>query len=75
MGKHIIFSVVLNVLIISSALVGIYAYKLDNYFVPLLCVASFSLSLYYKFKHIKTVREEMKIRAEENIKKKSKKNK
>jgi hypothetical protein len=75
MGKHIIFSVVLNVLIISSVVVGIYGFKMDNYFIPILCAASFGLSVNYKLKHIKTVRTEMQLKAEENLKQKFKKKK
>jgi hypothetical protein len=71
MVKHIIFSVLLNVLIIASLIVGIYGFKMDNYFIPILCAASFGLSLHYKLKHIKIVRAEMQLKAEKNIKLKS----
>ncbi len=75
MGKHIIFSVLLNVLIIASVVIGIYGFKLGNYFIPILCAASFGLSLHYKLKHIKIVKTEMQLKAEENVKLKSKKKK
>nr|WP_294898683.1 DUF6358 family protein [uncultured Pedobacter sp.] len=74
MGKHIIFSVILNVLIIGSAAVGYYGYKAGNYyFIPLLCAAAFGLSIYYKIKHTKFVQQEMKKKAEANVNKKSNK--
>ncbi len=44
---------------------------MDNYFIPILCAASFGLSLHYKLKHIKVVRAEMQLKAEKNIKLKS----
>ena len=72
MGKHIIFSVILNVLIIASVAIGYYGFKLGNYFIPILCAAAFGLSVFYKIKHTKVVREEMKLKAEENLKAKSK---
>jgi uncharacterized membrane protein len=72
MGKHILFSVILNILIIGSAAMGYYGYKAGNYyFIPLLCAAAFGLSVYYKIKHIKFVREEMKRKAEANLKAKA----
>ncbi|MBD3747908.1 MAG: hypothetical protein IE931_00280 [Sphingobacteriales bacterium] len=73
MGKHIIFSVLLNVLLIGTAIVGIYAYKNYNLFVMILCASAFGLSVYYKIKHTQVVRQEMKQKAEENVKKKTKK--
>lgn len=75
MGKHIAFSVILNVLIIGSIAVGYYGFKMDNYFIPILCAAAFGLSVFYKIKHTKIVREEMKQKAEENVKQKGKKKK
>lgn len=74
MGKHILFSVILNILIIGSVAVGYYGYKAGNYyFIPLLCAAAFGLSVYYKIKHTRFVREEMKRKAEANLVAKSKK--
>lgn len=73
MVKHIIFSVVLNVLIIASLIIGIYGFKIDNYFIPIVCAASFGLSLHYKLKHVKVVRIEMQLKAEKNLKLKSNK--
>ncbi len=73
MIKHIVFSVILNVLIIASVAIGYYGYKAGNfYFIPLLCATAFCLSVYYKFKHIKFVREEMSKKAEANLVDKSK---
>ncbi|HEX7365735.1 MAG TPA: DUF6358 family protein [Pelobium sp.] len=74
MVKHVIFSVILNILIIASVAIGYYGYKAGNYyFIPLLCAAAFGLSVYYKIKHIKFVREEMRKKAEANVLAKSKK--
>ena len=75
MGKHIIFSVILNVLIIGSAVIGYYGFKAGNYFIPILCAAAFGLTIYYKIKHTKLVREDMRLKAEQNVKAKSKKKK
>lgn len=77
MLKHIIFSVILNVLLIASVAIGYYGYKAGNYyFIPLLCAAAFGLTVYYKIKHTKFVRDEMKKKAEANLVVKSnKKNK
>lgn len=75
MLKHVLFSVILNVLIISSVAVGYYGYTKGNYFIPILCAAAFGLSIFYKIKHTKLVREEMKVKAMENVKAKSKKKK
>lgn len=73
MGKHIAFSVILNVLIIGSIAVGYYGFMMGNYFIPILCAAAFGLSVFYKIKHTKIVREEMKQKAEERVKQKGKK--
>jgi hypothetical protein len=67
-GKHIAFSVILNMLILASAMIGYYFFKLDNYLIPIVCLASFGLSIYYKLKHIKIVRAEMQQKAEEIVK-------
>lgn len=59
--------------LIASVAVGYYGYKAGNYyFIPLLCAAAFGLTVYYKFKHIKFVREEMKKKAEANLMARSK---
>jgi hypothetical protein len=75
MGKHIIFSVILNILIIASVIIGIYGFKMGNYFIPILCAAAFGLTVFYKFKHIKVVRSEMQIKANEKMRERSKKKK
>lgn len=68
MIKHIAFSVILNVFLIASVAVGYYGYQAGNYyFIPLLCAAAFVLTAYYKIKHTKFVREEMKKQAEANV--------
>ena len=72
MGKHIAFSVILNVLIFASVMIGYYFFKLDNYLIPIVCLASFGLSVFYKLKHIKIVRTEMQQKAEKLVKQKSK---
>ena len=72
MGKHIAFSVILNILIFASVMIGYYFFKLGNYLVPIVCLASFGLSVYYKLKHIKIVRVEMQQKAETQVKTKSK---
>ena len=73
MVKHIIFSTILNILLIASIIVGFYGYKADNKFIPIVCIAAFGLTLFYKIKHTKTVREEMKQIAQDKIKQKVKK--
>ncbi len=61
-------------MIIASVAIGYYGYKAGNYyFIPLVCAAAFGLSVYYKIKHIKFVREEMRQKAEDNLKASSKK--
>ncbi len=58
---------------IASVAVGYYGYKAGNYyFIPLVCAAAFGLTVYYKIKHTKFVREEMRKKAEFNLKAKSK---
>ncbi|ADY53466.1 hypothetical protein Pedsa_2927 [Pseudopedobacter saltans DSM 12145] len=71
MGKKVAFNVILNLLIIFSVIVGVKAYQLGNYFVPILCAASFSMCLYYKLKLMKDVRKEMKEKADSNLKNKN----
>ena len=75
MGKHIIFSVILNILIIASLIIGIYGFKMGNYFITILCTAAFGLTIFYKFKHIKVVRGEMQIKASEKMRERAKKKK
>jgi hypothetical protein len=72
MIKHIIFSTILNVLLIASILICFYGYKAGNNFIPLVCLAAFGLTLYYKIKHTKTVRQAMKEIAQNKISKKNK---
>lgn len=71
MGKKVAYNVILNLLIIFSVIAGVKAYQLGNYFVPILCVASFGLSLFFKLKLMKDVRKEMKEKAAANLKNKS----
>ncbi|MBC7653436.1 MAG: hypothetical protein H7098_03060 [Oligoflexus sp.] len=75
MGKHIIFSVILNILLIVSAVVGYYGFKLDNYFIVILCAAAFGLTVFYKIKHTKIVQQEMKQKAEMKVMQKNKRKK
>ncbi len=74
MGKKILFNVLLNVLLIACVIVGGDAYRKGNYFLPLVCAAAFCLTIFYKIKLSKQIRNEMKARAEENISTKSSKN-
>ena len=73
MVKHIIFSTILNVLLIASVIIGFYGYKAGNNFIPIVCMAAFGLTIYYKIKHTKTVREAMKQIAQDKVKQKVKK--
>jgi flagellar biosynthesis component FlhA len=73
MVKHIIFSTILNVLLIASIIIGFYGYKAGNNFIPIVCMAAFGLTLFYKIKHTKTVRQEMKQIAQNKVKQKVKK--
>ncbi|MFC5285317.1 DUF6358 family protein [Pedobacter alpinus] len=75
MVKHIVFSTILNVLIIASVAIGYWGFNLGNLFIPILCAAAFGLSVFYKWKHLKVVREEMKLKAEQNLKAKGNKKK
>ncbi|WP_304065380.1 DUF6358 family protein [Pedobacter glucosidilyticus] len=71
MFKKVLFNVILNLIIICSAIGAVMAFKAGNYFLPLLLIAAFGLSLYYKIKLMKQVREEMKLKAEEKLKNKN----
>ncbi len=62
-------------MILASVIVGYYGFKDGNYFIPILCASAFGLSVFYKIKHTKSVREEMKQKAELNVKQKNKKKK
>lgn len=73
MFKKIIFNVLLNLIIISSVMVGYSFYKAGNNLMPIVCAAAFGLTVYYKIKLSKQVRQEMKLRAEQNIKRNSNK--
>jgi len=75
MGRHIAFSVILNIMLITAVIVGYYGFNSGNHFIPILCAAAFGLTVFYKIKHTKIVREEMKQKAEENVKQKGKKKK
>ena len=72
MVKQVIFNTILNILIISSLLIGIYGYQNGNYFILILCAAAFGLTLFYKIKYIKQVREEMRLKANTPLKQKPK---
>ena len=63
MVKQVIFNTILNILIIASLLIGIYGYQNGNYFILILCASAFGLTMFYKIKYIKQVREEMRLKA------------
>lgn len=71
MLKKIIFNVLLNLIIIGSVIVGSMFYKEGNYLVPIACAAAFCLTVYYKIKLSKQIRQEMRLKAEQSIKSKS----
>ncbi|MBK0384286.1 hypothetical protein I5M32_15060 [Pedobacter sp. SD-b] len=73
MGKHIVFSVILNILLIASVIIGYYGVKHHNYFIVILCAAAFGLTLFYKIKHTKSVQTELKKMAENKVQQKNKK--
>mgnify|MGYP003576528363 CR=1 FL=1 len=75
MVKKVIFNVLLNVLLIACVVLGSMGYKAGNYFVPILCAAAFGLTLFYKIKLSKQVREEMKAKAQQNVSRKAEKSK
>lgn len=54
-------------------MIGVFGYQKGNYFIPILCAAAFGLSLFYKIRYIKQVREEMRLKAELLSKQKTKK--
>lgn|GEM_PF-1753985 len=56
MGKKIIFNIILNLILIISVVVGVYFFKLSNYLIPIVCLAAFGLTLFYKLKLIKQIR-------------------
>ena len=72
MVKQVIFNTILNILIIASLLIGIYGYQNGNYFILILCAAAFGLTMFYKIKYIKQVREEMRLKANTPLKQKPK---
>ena len=72
MVKQVIFNTILNILIIASVLIGIYGYQNGNYFILILCAAAFGLTMFYKIKYIKQVREEMRLKANMPLKQKPK---
>lgn len=72
MGKKIIFNIVLNLIIIITVVVGVYFFKRENYLVPLMCLAAFGLTIFYKLKLIKHIKQEMKSKALESSKQASK---
>lgn len=69
MYKKVIFNVLLNLIIISSVMIGASFYKAGNNLVPIVCAAAFGLTIFYKIKLSKQVRQEMKLKAEQKIKK------
>jgi hypothetical protein len=73
MIKQIIFNTILNILIIASVIIGIYGFQNRNYFILILCVASFGLTLFYKIRYIKQVQEEMRLKSNTLVKPKTKK--
>lgn len=72
MLKQVIFNTILNILIIASVLIGIYGYQNGNYFILILCAAAFGLTMFYKIKYIKQVREEIRLKANTPLKQKPK---
>lgn len=68
MGKKFIFNIVLNLIIILSVVVGAYFFKRENYLVPIVCAAAFGLTISYKLKLIKQIKQDMKARALESTK-------
>ena len=54
---------------------GAYFFKRENYLVPIVCAAAFGLTIFYKLKLIKKIKEDMKLRALENINTQSSKTK
>jgi Na+/serine symporter len=75
MGKHIIFSTLLNILLIVSVIIGYYGFKMNNLFIVILCAAAFGLTVFYKIKHTKAVQKEMKYIAELKVQNKNKRKK
>lgn len=72
MVKHVVFGTILNVMIFASIIIGYYGLKMGNYFIPILCAAALGLTVFYKIKHTKSVREEMKQKAQMKVKQKDK---
>lgn len=72
MIKQVIFNTILNILLFASVLIGFYGFQKGNYFIPILCAAAFGLTLFYKIRYIKQVREEMRVKAETALKQKPK---
>jgi sugar phosphate permease len=73
MGKKFIFNIILNLIIILSVVVGSYFFKRENYLIPIVCLAAFGLTVFYKLKLIKQIKIDMKAKALENTKTLSKK--
>jgi hypothetical protein len=59
MAKKIIFNVLLNLIIIFSVLFSAYFFKKGNYLMPIVGIAAFGLTIFYKLKLMKQVRAEM----------------
>jgi hypothetical protein len=72
MVKQIIYNTILNIFLVASVMIGIFAYQKGNYFVPILCASAFGLTLFYKIRYMKQVRQEMRLKAEESVKRKLK---
>ncbi len=73
MGKKFIFNIVLNLIIILAVVVGTYFFKRQNYLIPIVCLAAFGLTIFYKLKLIKQIKIDMKAKALENTNASSKK--
>jgi peptidoglycan biosynthesis protein MviN/MurJ (putative lipid II flippase) len=73
MGKKFIFNIVLNLIIILTVVVGSYFFKHQNYLMPIVCLAAFGLTIFYKLKLIKQIKLDIKAKASENTKLLSKK--
>ncbi|TAE35287.1 MAG: hypothetical protein EAY66_09330 [Sphingobacteriales bacterium] len=62
----------LNLIIIISVVVGVYFFKRANYLIPIVCLAAFGLTVFYKLKLIKQIKKDMEAKAIERSKQASK---
>ncbi len=67
-GKKFIFNIILNLILILAVVVGTYFFKRQNYLIPIVCLAAFGLTIFYKLKLIKRIKIDMKAKALENSK-------